>query len=151
MLHTTTNIIFLKCIVIILLLCLKTYRGFQLFLMLIQTLNDEKASHTCFQSGIPITFFIWTRLLCQANLLIASAAKSSCWISAHIRLSLFSQECLSHFLFIKPCPWLLQNIIQIMRSQRRNYRQTSKILVSHASVISAFLDIWLFFILWLCT
>lgn len=94
-----------------------------------------------------LLIFVWTHLLCQANLLITSAAKSSCWI----RLSLFSQECLSHSLFVKPCPWLLQNITQIMRSQRRNCRQTSKILVSHASIISAFLDIWLFFISWLCT
>lgn len=87
----------------------------------------------------PSLIFIWTHLWCQANLLIISATKSSCWISAHIHLSLCSQECLSYSLFIKPCPWLLQNIMQIMRSRRRNYRQTSKILVSHASIISAFL------------
>lgn len=83
----------------------------------------RKLLHTpVFSQMSPSLILIWTQLLCQATLLITSDVKSSFWILAHIYLSLFSQECLFHSFFIKLCPWLLQNITHITRSQRRNYK-----------------------------
>ena len=75
--HTTTETTFLKYIIIILFLCLKTSKGFNHSKFLITVRKLLISTSILFPLNSSSLSPIWTHLLCQTNLLITNRCHSN--------------------------------------------------------------------------